>query len=412
MRIYSKNIVLVFLWLFVSAEIAYTQSERSSLEQDKVKIEEEIQYTNKLLEATRKNRENSMNEVVILSNKISKREKLISSYNASINLINRELHSLNDSIHKLDDDLQHLKDEYAKMIYYAYKNRDLYDRLAFIFSADDFNQAYQRLKYLQRYNEFRKKQVELIRTTQLQLTEKKSRLQQQKAEKQVLLNDQEKEKDKLAKEKSEKDQSVQKLSHKERQLKKTLRQKENAAKKLQKAIEDIIAEEIRLANERAAKPGSNTSSKGDMALTPEEMALSNNFHDNKGKLPWPVERGIISGTFGEHPHPVLSHVKVKNNGIDLLTSSGEDARAVFNGEVTRVMSVPNNNNVVIIRHGEFLTVYSNLDKVFVKRGDMVSTRQKIGTIYTNSGESKTELHFEVWQGKSLLNPQDWLAGAR
>ena len=205
---------------------------------------------------------------------------------------------------------------------------------------------------------------------------------------------------------------MQKLSRKERNLQKTLREKEAAAKKLQKAIQDIIAEEIRLANERAAKAGKETVGKDEMALTPEEMALSSNFLDNKGKLPWPVEKGIISGTFGEHPHPVLSHVKVKNNGIDLLTSKGEDARAVFNGEVTRVMSVPSNNNVVIIRHGQFLTVYSNLDKVFVKKGDMVTTKQKIGTIYTSPSDSKTELHFEVWQAKSLLNPQDWLAGAK
>jgi murein hydrolase activator len=412
MKAFNFRFLIILFMLINWVGISFAQNDRAALEEDKKKIEEEIQYTNKLLEQTRKTRENSMNEVVILNNKIGKREKLIKSYSAGIAMLEGQISSLNDSVRRLDSDLQNLKDEYAKMIYYAYKNRDMYDRLAFIFSADDFNQAYQRLKYLQRYNDFRKKQAELIQSTREQLEEQTARLQKQKAEKLSLLDEQQQEKDKLAREKSEKDQSVKKLSNKERQLKKTLKQKEQAAKKLQKAIEDIIAEEIRLANERATKAGTKTGSKDDMALTPEEKTLSSNFLGNKGKLPWPVEKGIISGTFGEHPHPVLSHVKVKNNGIDLLTSAGEDARAVFEGVVTRVMSVPNNNNVVIIRHGEFLTVYSNLDKVFVKKGDKVATKQKIGTIYTSPSESKTELHFEVWQAKSLLNPQDWLAGAK
>jgi murein DD-endopeptidase MepM/ murein hydrolase activator NlpD len=139
------------------------------------------------------------------------------------------------------------------------------------------------------------------------------------------------------------------------------------------------------------------------------MQLSENFANNKGKLPWPTERGIVSGTFGEHQHPILPRVKIKNNGIDILTSEGEYARAVFSGEVTRVISIPNFNNVVIIRHGEYLTVYSNLDEVLVSKGEEVATRQRIGRIYTNHNESKTEIHFEIWKAKDLMNPSAWLA---
>jgi murein DD-endopeptidase MepM/ murein hydrolase activator NlpD len=230
-----------------------------------------------------------------------------------------------------------------------------------------------------------------------------------KNEKNKLLVTEQGQREQLTLEREEKNKSVQTLSKKEKELQKTLKEKEAAAKKLQQAIESIIAEEIRLANERASKTGGVAVKSGLFALTPEEKIISDNFLSNRGKLPWPLEQAIISSTFGEHPHPVLKNVKTQNNGIDLLTQAGSEARSVFNGVVTRVMNVPNNNNVVIIRHGEFLSVYSNLDQVYVKIGEKVATKQKIGTVFTNKADSKTELHFEMWQSKTLLNPEDWLA---
>ena len=328
---------------------------------------------------------------------------------SQISLVQQQIDEAQDSIAMLENDLQNLKDEYAQMIYYSYKNRNLYDRLMFIFAADDFNQAYKRLKYFQYYNEYRRQQALLIEIKQKQLEIKTESLQKILQEKNTLISSEERQKQQLTTELDEKNKKVQSLSKKEKELQKTLKEKEAAAKKLQKAIEDIIAEEIRLANERAAKAGGVSTQTGLFALTPAEKLLSDDFFNNRGALPWPVEQGIISSTFGEHPHPVLKNVKVRNNGIDVLTSTGAEARAVFSGEVTRVMNVPNNNNVVIIRHGEFLTVYSNLDKVYVKIGDKVTTKQKIGTIFTNKDDSKTELHFEVWQSKTLLNPEEWLA---
>ncbi|NTV84365.1 MAG: peptidoglycan DD-metalloendopeptidase family protein, partial [Bacteroidales bacterium] len=228
-------------------------------------------------------------------------------------------------------------------------------------------------------------------------------------EKNALLSSEERQRQQMTIEREEKNKTVKTLSKKEKELQKTLKEKEAAAKKLQQAIQDIIAEEIRLANERAKKAGGVSLKTGEFALTPEEKVISDNFLNNQGKLPWPVDKGIISSTFGEHPHPVLKNVKTRNNGIDIMTESGTEARAIFSGVVTRVMNVPNNNNVIIIRHGEFLSVYSNLDQVYVKIGEKVSTKQKIGTVFTNKTDSKTELHFEVWQSKTLLNPEVWLA---
>lgn len=402
----SAFIILIFLLV---TQLAFSQKDRAALEQEKKKVEEEIEYTNQLLEQTVQSKQTSLNEVVILNKKISKREQLIGTINSQINLLQKQIDEAQDSIAMMQRDLQNLKDEYAQMIYYSYKNRSFYDRMMFVFAADDFNQAYQRLKYFQYYNEYRRQQALLIQIKQKHLELKKESLQAVVLEKNALLASEERQKLQLTSELDEKNQKVRSLSKKEKELQKTLKEKEAAAKKLQAAIQEIIAEEIRLANERAAKTGGVSTKTGLFALTPEEKLLSDNFLSNRGALPWPVEQGIISSTFGEHPHPVLKNVKVKNNGIDVMTNPGAEARAVFSGEVTRVMNVPSNNNVVIIRHGEFLTVYSNLDKVYVKIGDKVTTKQTIGTIFTNKTDSKTELHFEVWQSKTLLNPEEWLA---
>jgi murein hydrolase activator len=403
-----RRLCFIFI-LIILASPGFSQKSRAKLEQDKKKVEAEIEYTNKLLEQTRESKKNSLNEVVILNKKITKREELIGTINNEVQLVEDQMIQAQDSILLLEKDLQALKDEYAKMIYYAFKNQNLYDRLSFIFASEDFNQAYQRLKYFQQYNEYRKKQALLIRIKQKRLQIKMEDLAAIRDQKNTLLTAQEQQKQQLTTEREEKNKSVKTLSKKEKELQKTLKEKEAAARKLQKAIEDIIAEEIRLANERASKYGAPTQKTGLFSLTPEEKILSDDFQKNRGSLPWPLEQGIVSSTFGEHQHPVLKNVTVRNNGIDILTEAGADARAIFSGVVTRVMNVPNNNNVVIIRHGEFLTVYSNLDQVYVKIGEKVSTKQKIGKIFTNRADSKTELHFEVWQSKTLLNPEDWLA---
>ncbi len=395
-----------FLFIFIliiQVNPLLAQQDRASLEQDKKKAEDGIRYTNKLLDQTRKSKKANMSEVVILADMIGKRQELIAAINSEIHFLNVQISFTEDSIRELNTELTELRDEYARIIYFAYKNRDLYNRFMFIFAADDFNQAYQRLKYFQQYQVYRKKQAELIRQTQEKLHQKSESLSQRKAEKEQLAGTVENEKNKLFAEKEDKDRIVQKLVKTEKDLKKELKQKEKAIRDLQKAIQKIIAAEI------AARAKSVAGKPSELALTPEELELSGNFMSNKGKLPWPMERGIVSSTFGEHPHPVLKRVKVRNNGINILTNEGGEARAVFKGKVTRVMSVPNNNNVVIIRHGEYLTVYSNLDRVYVREDDFVDTKDKIGVVFTSPDESRTELHFEVWKAKTLLNPASWLA---
>ncbi len=307
---------------------------------------------------------------------------------------------------KITTELKKIKEAYAKMIYYAYKNRNAYARLMFLFASSDINQAFLRLKYLKQYAKYRRKQAKLIINATLLLNEKLAELKGIKTNKSTLLKTKETEKILLAQEKEEKNTSVKTLQQKEKDLKKTIKQKEKEAEKLQQSIEAIIAEEIKKATTTKTNTSVSSTIK-ELGLTETEIALSTNFSNNKGKLPWPTEKGIVTSTFGIHTHPVLD-IKVKNNGIDISTNEGSKACAVFEGKVTGVVNIPGANKAVIIRHGEYLTVYSNLSEASVKTGDLVKIKQEIGTIATDTEEAKTELHFEVWCGKTLTDPIGWL----
>lgn len=383
--------------------------EKERLQQDRSRIEQEIQYTNKLLAETQRTRQVSLNQLTLINKQVKQREALLGNINQTIGAIDRQIKQSSDSIHMLRREIQRYKDEYARLIVAANRHQGAYEKLMFVFSSSDFNQAYKRIKYFQQYSTYRKSQAEHIMIRETELTDKISRLEVQRAEKLSLRGEYEREKQQLSQEQSKQSQSVQSLSKKEKELLATLRENERALNRLQKAIEAIIAEEIRLSREAAKKAGTTPTS--GFALTPEEMLISNNLATNKGRLPWPTERGIIMASFGEHPHPVLKGIKTRNNGIDILTHEGAEARAVFEGEVTNVLTIPSLNNVVILKHGDFLTVYSNLDQVFVKKGDKIEHRQKLGVIHTDTKESRTKLHFEIWKGKELQDPEHWISHA-
>lgn len=398
------TIAIAFLLACMSCLTALPQDRKTQLKEEKARIEEEINYTNDLLDKTKVSKKASLDQLSIIKNKISYREELIRNIGAEIEMVDNQIGMNNEIIKDLSRDLENLKNEYAMMIYYGYKNRNAFDRLMFVFSATDFNQAYRRLQYFRQYSEYRRTQAQLIEQTREEINAAIAELEKYKSEKLSLLTEKESEKLNLTKEKAQHDQTVKNLSNKEKELMTVLEEKEEAATKLQKEIQRIIEEEIRLAAEK-----SGTTNTGTYALTPEEKILSDNFGNNKGGLPWPVERGLITALFGEHPHPVLKNVKTKNNGINILTSANSKARAVFAGVVTRVMSIPNYNYVVMVRHGEYLTVYSNLDEVYVEKDDPITIKKELGRIYTNAKDMKTELHFELWKGKTLLDPEEWLA---
>jgi murein hydrolase activator len=435
---FCRRFVFVFIVIALNTGISSAQNDKSTLQENKKKIEQEIQYTNNLLNETKKNKQTSLNQLVILKNQINKREELIGNINQELNVIGTEITVTQKTVEQLSQELANLKAEYAQMIIAANKNRSSYNVMMFIFASDNFNQAYQRLKYYQQYAAYRKKQMILIQETQDKLTHKKHELENQQQSQQILLNSNENEKKKLNQEKEIKNKAVKNLQQKEKELLKTLRKKEAEARKLQKDIERIIAEEVRKAREaavqraekaekakkKAVKPDVTTAKEIEkskvveekfkktadiMSATPEELELSASFTNNKGRLPWPLEKGIISGTFGKHSHPELHGIEINNDGIDITTNRGSAARAVFNGEVTAVIAGPNGKQVVIIRHGNYLTVYSNLENVSVRRGEKISTKQRIGKVYTDDDDNKTILQFQIWKGTTKMNPSEWIA---
>jgi len=410
----ASIIGVVALLMLVTFNI-YAQKSKEKLQSDKKKIESEIAETNKLLKETKKKKQVSLDQIMILNNKINQRQKLINTINSEILTLESKISTNCKETSQLSEKQKKLKEEYAKMIVYAYKNRNASSRLMFLFASSSVNQAYLRLKYLQQYNAYRKKQVELITNTSKKLNENISQLKNIQTDKTVKRKKSEDEELVLAKEKIEKNDAVKKLLQKEKELKIAIKQKQTEAKKLQQSIETIITAEINKATAAKSKTTVTTKTNVKVSLTSKELGLSeaeiklsDNFSTNKGKLPWPTDKGIVVSTFGVHPHPVLNDIKIKNNGIDISASNGSKARAVFDGKVTGIVSIPGSGKAVIIRHGEYLTVYSNLSNVYVKTGDTVKTKQSIGLINTDEEENKTEMHFEIWFGKVLTDPENWL----
>ena len=404
----SSNFFLLILFFSFSVGVVSAQTKKE-LERKKAELKKEIEYTNKLLSNVQKSKQTSLSTLVNLKKKIAARVELIRTINQEINLYSDEIEKTSNEIDDLEREIKQLKDEYARMIYFAYVNQNAYQRLAFIFASKDFNQAYKRVKYLQQYSEARQEQAKQIVKKQEELVEKKVRLEEEKQQKSQLLTLEEKERNQLDIEKNEQMVMIGNLQESEKNLKKKLKEKQQAEAKLNKAIENIIKREIEAAKRKAAAAGKkNVTSSNALSLTPEAAKLSADFAGNKGKLPWPVEHGVITNTFGEHPHPVLAGIKTKNNGIDINTKKGTVARAIFDGEVTGVVIIPGSNKAVIVRHGEYLSVYSNLDEVYVRMGEKVSTKQPLGLVHTDEEEAKTELHLEIWQNTTKMDPSGWL----
>ena len=416
---------LVFLLFTITPSFAQKAKgtkgkSKQQLQSEITSLQKEISTANQLLKKTSKDKEMTLSEVNILDKKIKQREQLIRAYNEQITLLDEEISTGQRSIRSLNSDLGKLRKEYAKMLTFAYKNRSHYDRLAFVFASEDFNQAFSRLRYIRQFNDARKTKMDQIASTERRISGEVEASQKAREEQAAMLKDEKVQQEALQKEREDLNKQVANLKKKEKSIQQDINNKQQQAQKLQKAIDDLIAEEIRKANEEAErkrreeakKKGTKTTTpapkeKG-MALTPEDKTLSTNFVANKGKLPWPVERGIISSSFGKHPSVVSSKVTVTNKGIDIATTDGAHARAVFDGVVASVTKLLGSNMVVIIRHGDYFTVYTNLENVTVKAGDKVKTKQNIGTVHTNQTEGKTELHFELLKEKNHQDPALWL----
>lgn len=415
MRMTGRYVVMVILSLFFAVG-GFAQRSKESLEKEVKALQKDIATANKLLKETSKSKEVTLNQVSLMDKKIKKRQRLINAYNEQIQVLENSITKGEANIKTLNGELKKLRKEYAKMVEFAYKNRSHYDQLEFIFAAEDFNQAMRRLRYIQQFTEARKTKMNQISATQKKVSDEVDAQRKNREQQAALLADEKSQQETLVNEKAELNAQVAQLKKKEGSIQQSIKEKQAQAKKFQKEIDKIIAEEIRKANERAAKEAKNaknsknTNTKADkMALTPSEKALSTSFSANKGRLPWPVEKGVIASSYGKHASAISSKVTVTNDGIDIATTENARARCVFEGVVVSVVKPSASNIGVIIRHGDYFTVYSQLDEVFVNRGDKVKTKQEIGRVHTDKSEGKTELHFELRQGTGTLNPSVWLA---
>lgn len=377
----------------------------SELQAQKKKALENLELTNNLIEKTSKSKTKSLTQLNLLNAEIRQRQAIINTLNAEIRGINSELSKLRKETKKLQQQLDTLKKEYAVLVYHTYFKKNKYEELMFVLSAKDFSESFRRYRYIKQYSEYCQKKTDEITATKVVLDEKLKETEKVRAERLKVLNERKKENTKLQNEKNKQSKLVNQLKKKERSLKAELKKQQQLANRLNSQIEKKIAEEARKSAQKAGtKPGKS------YALTKEEKLTSGNFAKNQGRLPWPVLKGIVVGHFGIHPHPVLKHVTTNNKGIYIQCPKGSKARAVFDGEVTQTFSIAGSNKTVIIKHGIYRTVYSNLSKVTVKVGDKVKTKDNIGTIYSDPEDGdKTELYFQVWKDRNLHNPENWLA---
>lgn len=403
----GKMSLLLLLLLVLGWDI-HAQNRRE-LEQKRKNLQKEIHQTNELLEKTKKQKQLTLSQLELLHQKIAQRQALLNTIKKEIAFINQQISQYKEKISHKEEELRQLKEEYAHLIRQAYKHQSSVGIVMFIFMSESFNQAYRRLNYLRQYNAYRRRQAELIVKTAHEIEESIKEMENLKAQREMLFSENEKEKQLIEEEKQEQEKLAQQLASEENRLKEELKKKQVDAQKLSKLIEELVKKEMEEARKAAEKNKTSVSAKNAFPLTPEAQKLSNSFAANKGKLPWPVDKGVISGRFGQYEHPVLKGVIINNNGIDISTEKGAHGKALFEGEVSSVIIIPGAGKAVMIRHGEYLTVYSYFSEVFVKKGDKVKTKQELGTLIMDEDEEKSTLHLEIWKGTTKLNPEYWLS---
>jgi len=359
----------------------------------------EIEETNRFLKETEQDRVRSVEKLNLLNAQVVQFNRLIGGINAEITHTERQIGETSAKINQMNNEIEKMKAEYARLVDQAYKNRGQYNKLIYVLSAKDFNEAYRRMKYFQQYSEFRKKQAAEINIKQEELRIVKEQLESQKTEKEQLLAEQRLESRRLEAVKAEQNREVNGLRTQERRLRSQLLAQQQKEKRLQNEIAKLIAAETKKMSTSTASPYDR--------LTPDERLISTNFRGNRGRLPWPTERGSITGFFGVYSNPLFRGIRLDNTGVDITTVGDADVRVIFDGEVAEVGRIPG-NIFVLVKHGNYFTVYSNLANVTVKKGDKLKIKDTIGKVYTERGATTAVLHFEIWEEFNKLNPEQWI----
>ena len=413
---------MLFCALMIGGVPITTQAQnRQSLEKEKAKLEKEIASMNAILKETKKNKKMSASELQIIKKKVLQRQKLVNNISSQIGMLDTQIKTTQQTIGEEYKNLQVLKQNYAQMLRYAQRNRTAADKLLFIFSAKDYHDAYQRYVFFRKFGQIQRRQMALISKKTTDLTNMSNDLLNKKNTQNILLRQEKANAASLQKEKLQKEKAVKDIKSREKQLTQQIQQAQKKRKKLQQQIDAAINAEIKKQQQLAAKNNAKNNTKNtgtnknattatkstSMLASAKDVELNKGFVGNKGKLPWPVDNGVIVSSFGIHEHPDIKGVQVENQGIDIRATKGASVKSVYEGEVCSVFQGPNGKKVVIIRHGEYMTVYTNLASTTVSKGSKVTTGQKIGTIATNeSGQS--EMNFQVRKGSKTQNPVLWL----
>ena len=395
---------LLLFWIGLGTGFAQQSSkQQKQLEAQRLQLKNEIKQINSLLFSNTKTRKNALSEVEDLQVKLNVRSKLIKVTNQQANLLTWRIGLNERTIADQRKELESLKAEYAKMIQKSYASKSLQNRLMFLFSSENFLQAYKRIQYLKQYARYRRKQGIAIAEKTTLLQELNKTLTQEKATKQALVEENRAVQEELEKERKQQQNLIKTLKRKERSLAAQIAKKQKQRKAIDREINRLIREAIAASNKAAGKKGNKT-----FQLTPEAKLIAANFQANKGRLPWPLEKGVVIQGFGRQQHPVVKTTTIQSNGVVLATEASAQVRAVFEGEVMSVIIIKGSNPSVLIRHGNFITLYTNLAKLYVKKGEKVAAKQPIGEVFTNQQTGKTQLQFGIFNNVKALNPKDWV----
>ena len=411
--------LLSLIFICMTSLLWSQESQQEKLEERKAQIQKEIRENERLLQTVKKKEKSAVNVIVIQSTKIKLKEKLINTTEKQTKLLGNDMYINQMQINKLKKELALLKEDYAEMIVKSYKSRSEESRAMFLLSSENFLQAYKRAQYMKQYTGFRKMQGEEIKSKSNQLTDYNEKLNVQKKAKQKLIAENEKERLALEKEKQEQQKLVNSIKKDKNKIAREIKQRQQEYRTIDRQINKLIREAIAAANRKAAleKAKANPSapvskaavSSSKIELTPEAKIIADNFRANRGRLPYPVEKGFISLGYGNQTHPLFNTITVHNSGVEITPDRGANARAVFGGEVTSVIVLSPVNKAVMIQHGDFFTVYQNLSSVNVSKGDKVSIKQSIGKVRTNGETGKTVIKFLILQNTTYNNPEGWLS---
>ncbi|MBE0422434.1 MAG: peptidoglycan DD-metalloendopeptidase family protein [Lutibacter sp.] len=395
--------IFLFSALFLSVAIFAQSSKRENLEARRAQIQKDIIYINGLLSNTKRTEKNLLVEVKDLTDKIGKREELINVISNESAELGNEIYTNQLEINKNQRNLEALKKDYAQMIFKSYKSKSQNSRIMFLLSSDNFYQGYKRFQYMKQYTSFRKNQADEIQRKTIEIQVLTDTLISKKKQKQELLTEKQQEQIVIQKEKKEQESLLSQVKNKENKYKRQISQFQKEERKIDAQIDKIIRDAIVASNKNTSKPTSAT-----FTLTAEAKELATKFTANKGQLPWPVEKGFVSTYYGKQPHPVVKTATIQSNGVRITTASGSKARAVFEGTVLSVQVLGGNLKAVLIQHGDYISVYKNLENVFVNTGQKVKTKQEIGTIFTDKITGKTILGFVLSRNVTTENPASWI----